>query len=189
MPQIQVDGNIVLKILELEDTDAVFALVDENRRYLREWLPWVDTNATSEDSRAFIKSTQEQHQLNFGFQCGIWYNHSLAGIIGFHQIDWANKNVEIGYWLGEKFQGNGIITRSCKALVDVAFFDYQLNRVQLRCATGNRKSCAVIERLGFIKEGTVHQAEFLYDRYVDLDVYGMTADIWKERHNRQINSE
>jgi len=182
MPQIRVDETIVLKILDPEDTDALFSLVDKNRSYLREWLPWVDTNTTLEDSRLFIKSTQEQHQLNLGFQCGIWFNELLAGIIGFHHIDWVNKNVEIGYWLGEEFQGQGIVTKACKAFINVAFYDYQLNRVQVRCATGNKKSCAITERLGFTKEGTTRQAEFLYDRYVDLFIYGITADEWKTRY-------
>jgi ribosomal-protein-serine acetyltransferase len=185
MPQIRVDETIVLKILDYEDTEALFTLVEKNRLYLRKWLPWVDTNTTLEDSRLFIKSTQEQHQLNFGFQCGIWFNGVLSGIIGFHHIDWVNKNVEIGYWLSEKFQGNGIVTKACKAFVNVAFYDYQLNRVQIRCATENKKSCALIERLGLIKEGTTRQAEFLYDRYIDLVIYGITADEWKARHGEQ----
>jgi ribosomal-protein-serine acetyltransferase len=124
--------------------------------------------------------------LNFGFQCGIWFHGVIAGIIGFHSIDWMNKNVEIGYWLGEKFQGRGIVTKTCRTLVDYAFYEYQLNRVQIRCATGNTKSNAIIERLGFIKEGNTRQSEFLYDHYVDLFVYGMTADEWKARYGQQL---
>jgi ribosomal-protein-serine acetyltransferase len=122
--------------------------------------------------------------MNLGFQCGIWFHGILAGVIGFHGIDWMNRNVEIGYWLGEKFQGQGIMTKTCHALVDYAFYNYELNRVQIRCATGNKKSNAIIERLGFIKEGTTRQAEFLYDHYVDLFVYGMTSDIWKARYGQ-----
>jgi ribosomal-protein-serine acetyltransferase len=183
MSFLHVDENIKLKRLELEDADAIFAVVDANRNYLREWLPWVDSNATIEDTKLFVKSTQEQHEQNLGFQCGIWYRGAFAGIVGFHRIDWMNKNVEIGYWLGEKFQGNGIITKSCKVLVDIAFNDYHLNRVQIRAAAGNRKSNAIIERLGFVREGTNRQAEFLYNHYVDLNVYGMVADEWKARND------
>jgi len=179
MPSLCIDDDIILKVLEQEDAEVLFTLVDTNRRHLRSWLPWVDANAALEDSKLFIKSTQEQHEQNLGFQCGIWFRGSLAGIIGFHRIDWMNRNVEIGYWLGEIFQGQGIVTKSCRAMVDVAFYHYQLNRVQIRCATGNTRSCVIIERLGFFKEGTIRQAEFLYDHYVDLHVFGMTADEWK----------
>lgn len=185
---LYVDDDIVLKILDMEDADAVFALVDNNRVYLREWLPWVDSNATLEHTLAFVKTSQEQHEQNLGFQCGMWFQKQLVGIVGFHRIDWQNRNVEIGYWLGEKYQGNGIVTKSCRILVDYAFYIYNLNRVQIRCATGNKKSSAIIERLGFFKEGTIRQVEFLYDHYVDLFIYGMTADNWKARYGQQPKS-
>ena len=185
MPFLRIDDDVVLKILASEDADILFALVDRNRLYLRQWLPWVDTNTTLESSKLFILSSKEQLELNFGFQCGIWLRGTLTGTIGFHRIDWFNRNVEIGYWLGEKFQGQGIVTKACRTLVDYAFYEYRLNRVQIRCATGNKKSTAIIERLGFIKEGTMRQAEFLYDHYVDLFIYGMTADEWIARYGEK----
>jgi ribosomal-protein-serine acetyltransferase len=139
----------------------------------------VDTNTTIEDSILFIRTAAEQHLQNFGFQCGVWFHDQLAGVIGFHRIDWMNRNVEIGYWLGEEFQGHGIMTKACRTMIDFAFYEYQLHRVQIRCATGNTKSCSIIERLNFTKEGITRQAEFLYDHYVDLCVYGKIAEDWK----------
>ncbi len=181
MLTLAIDADITLRMLEIEDADALFRLIDENRRHLREWLPWVDSNATIEDTRMFILSAHEQHTGNLGFQTGVWFRGQIAGVIGFHRIDWQNRNVEIGYWLGAEFQGHGIVTKACRRLVDYAFDEYRLNRVQIRCATENRKSCAIIERLGFNREGLNRQAEYLYDHYVDLYVYGMTAEEWRSR--------
>jgi ribosomal-protein-serine acetyltransferase len=185
MKYFKVDEEIQLKILENDDALALFDLVEKNRFYLRQWLPWIDTNTTVEESLAFIRSSQEQYDQNFGFQCGIWFHHQLSGVIGFQRIDWLNRNVEIGYWLAEKFQGHGIATKSCRKMIDVAFNDYQLHRVQIRCATGNSKSRAIIERLGFISEGIIQEAEFLYDHYVDLHIFGMLADHWKVTNDTQ----
>lgn len=187
MAFLQVDDDIALKRLDQEDAEVIFNLVDKNREYLREWLPWVDSNTTIEETRILIKSTDDQHNQNFGFQCSIWFRGEIAGIIGFHKIDWMNRNVEIGFWLGEKFQGNGIITKCCKVLLDIAFYDYDLKRVQIRAATGNKKSNAIIERLGFIKEGVARQAELLYNHYVDLNVYSMIAEDWKASYG--LNSK
>ncbi len=188
MPLLRVDEDVVLKILEPDDADAVFELIEANRTFLREWLPWVDANGTLEETRLFIKSTLEQREHNFGFQCSILFRGEIAGIIGYHRIDWQNRSVEIGYWLGEKHQGFGIVTKACRVLVDYAIYEFRLNRVQIRCATGNKKSCAIIERLGFYREGLIRQAEFLYDHYVDLYVYGMTAGDWKARYGQQSKS-
>lgn len=51
----EVDEHITLRQLNLQDANQLFALIDSNRSYLREWLPWLDTNVSSDDSIAFIE--------------------------------------------------------------------------------------------------------------------------------------
>ena len=48
----------------------------------------------------------------------------------------------------------------------------------LHCASGNLKSRSVAERLGFVQEGILREAEWLYDHYVDLVVYSMLKRTW-----------
>ncbi|HUP80906.1 MAG TPA: GNAT family protein, partial [Pirellula sp.] len=96
-----------------------------------------------------------------------------CGMIGFHEIDLANHAASIGYWLSSTFQGRGIMTRACRAVVDHARKDLDLNRVVIRCATENRKSRAIPERLGFHLEGIQREAEWLNDRFVDLAAYSL----------------
>ncbi|HET7579668.1 MAG TPA: GNAT family protein [Bacillales bacterium] len=169
-----------LKLLDLEDTKAVFALVNSDREHLREWLPWVDGNKSEADSRVFIESTKKQFADNNGFQVGIWYKGELAGVAGFHEIDWKDRKTEIGYWLGEQFQGNGLMTKTCRALIDHAFGAWELNRVEICCGTGNVKSCAIPERLGFMKEGTIRDDEWVNGRYISYHVFGLLKSEWEE---------
>ena len=86
-----------LRLLETRHAQALFDLVDRNRAHLREWLPWLDANRTADDSRNFIKDTLQQFADNEGFQAGIWYQGQLAGVVGYHKIDWFNRQVEIGF--------------------------------------------------------------------------------------------
>jgi ribosomal-protein-serine acetyltransferase len=51
--------------------------------------------------------------------------------------------------------------------------------VEIHCATGNRKSCAIPERLGFRLEGLLREAHFVNGRYDDLNVYAMLASEWQ----------
>jgi ribosomal-protein-serine acetyltransferase len=173
-----VSDEIQLKLLELRDAEKIFSLTDASRSYLREWLPWVDATRTPDDSKAFIQSTLQQFTANNGFQAGILYKEKFAGMIGFHDINWGNKSTSIGYWLGEGFQGKGIMTSACRAMVNIAIQEYGLNRVEIRAAVDNRKSRAIPERLGFTEEGTCRQAEWLYDHYVDHVVYGLLKEDW-----------
>lgn len=178
MIKIQVEDGLYLKSLELKDSEDLLPLVDGNREYLREWLPWLDMTRSIDEMIAFIDSTLRQQGAGLGFQAGIWYQNQLVGVIGYHHLEWANRSTCIGYWLAEPFQRRGMMTKACRALVEYAFEDWHLNRIEIRCATGNLKSRAIPERLGFISEGILHEAEWLYDHYVDHVVYGMLAKDW-----------
>jgi len=70
------------------------------------------------------------------------------------------------------------MTRSCRALVDYALCELKLNRVEIRCAEKNHRSRAVPERLGFVQEGIIREAEWLYDHFVDHVVYGVLTREW-----------
>ncbi|GAA0179571.1 GNAT family protein [Clostridium sediminicola] len=173
-----VNEDIELRLLQIKDSEELFQLMDSCREHLREWLPWVDASKSSEDTKVFIQSTMDQFASNNGFQAGIWCKGQIAGVIGYHGMNLANKSTSIGYWLSEKFVGKGIMTKACKVLVDYAITDLNLNRVEIRCAENNYKSRAIPERLGFTNEGMIREAEWLYDHYVNHIVYGILASDW-----------
>ncbi|GAC1501065.1 MAG: GNAT family protein [Ktedonobacteraceae bacterium] len=181
--RIKVDPQLELRILADRDASDLYQLVDSNRAYLREWLPWVDGTLSVEDEQAFIHGTMTQYESDRSFTYAIWWNEHIAGTIGYNALNWANRKVDIGYWLAEQYQGQGIMTRSCRALIQHAFDELKFNRVEILCATMNTRSCAIPQRLGFTYEGTIRQAEWLYDHFVDLKLYGLLASEWHDKIN------
>src|SRR5579871_1177726 len=174
----KVREGVYLKLLEERHASAVFAVVDHDRAYLREWLPWLDSNTQVDDSLSFIRITLEQFAKNQGLTAGIWCGGEFAGVVGTHKIDWLNRKVEVGYWIASTFQGRGIMTEACRLLTDHAFREWELNRVEIHCAPGNVKSCAIPKRLGFEFEGVQKEAQLLHGRYLDTNVYAMLARNW-----------
>lgn len=174
-----VDDEVVLKLLDSKNAGQLFELTDSGRLYLKEWLPWLDRTKCIEDTQAFIEMTKKQFASNDGFQAGIWYKGNMAGVIGFHAMDRANRSTSLGYWLAEKYRGKGIMTKSCKVCIEYAFRGLNLNRVEIRCAEKNARSRAIPERLGFVNEGLIRDAEWLYDHYVDHVVYGALGREWR----------
>ncbi len=174
-----VGGEIELRLLEESDAEPLFALIDMNRRYLREWLPWLDSNMRVEDTMQFILSDRTHYEYYQCFNTCVIYRHMIAGVIGYHPIDWLNRSAMVGYWLASAYQGKGIMTRACSALTTYSFTKLNLNRIDIRCATGNTGSCAIPKRLGFVYEGTLREGEWLYDQFVDLFVFSMLAKDWK----------
>lgn len=108
----------------------------------------------------------------------IVYQGELAGTIGFNDIDRGIKCGTVGYWLGQDFQGKGIMSQALETVIDYGFRNLKLDKIEIRVATGNVKSRALPERFGFLEEGVLRNAEWLYDRYVDHVVYGLLRDEW-----------
>lgn len=183
MFRLKVAPGIQLKLLETADARPLFVLVERNRAKLREWLPWVDQTRSAEDIRLFIMRVLEQYHSNLGPQAGVWVDGVLSGTVGYHPIDWSNRNCSLGYWLDAAHEGKGVITRCCAALADYAFDELKLHRLEIRCGTGNLRSCAIPQRLGFTREGVAEEAEWVNDRWVDLVVWSMLDNNWHALRN------
>jgi ribosomal-protein-serine acetyltransferase len=157
-----------LRLLQREDAENLFSLVNRNREFLGQFLAWPSKTLSVQDSKDFIEATLEA-ALTFG----VFYQEALAGIASYHPIDKANKRVALGYWLGEDFQGKGLMTKAVGFLVSNGFRSLGLNRIEIFCATLNKPSQAIPERLHFKKEGTLRSAEVVGDRVYDHFVYSI----------------
>lgn len=177
---LEVAPGIELRQVQLADADALFALTDRNREYLREWLPWVDNTRSVNDTRNFIVSALAQFEAGHGPNAAIWVDGAIAGSVGCHPIDWANRSCSIGYCIDAVHQRKGIVSRSTERLIDYLFGEMRLHRVVIQCGTGNHKSCAIPRRLGFTREGVLHEAEWVSGRWVDLVVWSMLEQNWRK---------
>lgn len=174
----QIDVETELRLLTMSDLQQFFDLAYRNRKYLAEWMFWIDDSYSLQKAREYLQAASERLAANNGFEVGIWFNQSLAGCARYNYIDWYHKNTELRYWLGESFQGRGLATKTCRALVDYAFDTLGLNRVEIRCMSENLSSRAVAERLGFLQEGIARQVRWRHDHFADHVIYGMLAREW-----------
>lgn len=177
----RVDDNIILRLFYLKDTEELHELTARSQNHLRKWLSWVDRNAKDINyTETYIKNSLKTFAESGGYPEGIaiLYNDKIAGTICFNEINKSNKYGVIGYWLGENFQGKGIMTKSLKTVINIAFKELNLNRIELRIADENMQSRKIPEKLGFKNEGIIRQGGYLYDHYVNLIIYGMLAEEW-----------
>jgi ribosomal-protein-serine acetyltransferase len=173
------DPETVLDPVRIEDVPELYAAIDRNRQHLREWLPWVTPEYDIDYAYRFVADRIVEQERRTALMCVIRYRGNIAGAIGLHTIDAVNRATSIGYWLDAAQCGRGIMTRACRAVVECAFRDYGLHRVEIRCAIGNERSCAIPRRLGFIEEGVLREAGFLWGRWVDLRVFSALQPEWR----------
>lgn len=169
---LQINDLLSLRQLKLTDYTDIFHTIDTQRNYLGEWLPFVQFTQKPEDSKAFVETVINLPENQFEFVFTIQYENQFTGLIGFKSTDKINRKTEIGYWLSENFQRKGIITQAVKELCNWAFNELNINRVQIKCATGNERSKAIPKRLGFKFEGIERDGELLTGgRFTDIEVY------------------
>lgn len=176
MFKLTIDDDLELRLHEERHGDELYALIERNRAHLLEWMVWADEGR--EDVANFVKSALQDFATGESYQVGIWYQGKMAGSIGLQARNRMFNKMEMGYWISEDLQGNGLVTRSCRALLDFAFDEIKLNRLEIHVAVGNDRSAAIPERLGFTQEGVLRGMGWRAGKHVDLIIYGMLASEW-----------
>lgn len=173
---VPVGEGLELRLLEHRHARLLFDLTVRNREHLRPYLPWAAHLQAVSQTESFIKMGLEQFARNDGFQAGIFLNGDLVGMAGLHYVRWDTERTELGYWLSEHAQGQGIATRTVQALCRYCFDELRLGRVEIRCAPQNTRSRRVPERLGFTQEGVLRRVDKLESGWSDWVVYGLLRD-------------
>ncbi|WP_295126137.1 GNAT family protein [uncultured Chitinophaga sp.] len=179
MLEIKVNDTISLKQLQPEHAPMVFGQIHTSRKTLRRFLPWVDYNTHEEHSYRFIQLMQRKADDQEAIAFGMWENKTLCGVLDLHNWDHQLQKAEIGYWIGEEYQGKGIVSASCRALITFAFKNLRLNKIEIRFILQNERSAMIPIKLGFTKEGTLRHSAKLHGQYVDTVVMGMLKADWK----------
>ena len=176
MFKLEVDKEINLVFLQNSLATELYALVDTNREYLGQWMPWVKGTTSVTDIESFIERSVTGFAKGETLVCAIEYNGKLGGIISYNEISKALKKVVLGYWISSELQGKGIVNRACQKLIEYAFNELQMDKVEIRVATKNIPSRNVCKKLGCSLEGEVSNSENLNGSIVNHAVYAIHAN-------------
>ena len=129
---------------------------------------------TKKDAKSFIKFAQDD-DLSYIFAIEI--NGEVAGGIGLHgQKGIYRKNFEIGYWLAEKYWGNGIVSKAIKQMVKYGFENTSISRIFAKIYGRNIASQKVIQKSGFTFEAKFEKSVYKNEEYLDELVYAIRRE-------------
>jgi [ribosomal protein S5]-alanine N-acetyltransferase len=160
------------------DADALFAL-HSNADVLRFWdaPPW------SEPARAerFIAACRQMADEGTGARLAIdrVSDGAFIGWCGLTRWNRDYRSASLGYCLEESAWGQGYATESARALVDWAFHTLDLNRVQAETDTRNVASARVLQKIGFLREGTLREDCVVDGEVSDSWVFGLIRRDWE----------
>ena len=136
-----------------EERLVAFANDAEVSRYLSRRFPFP---YTVDDARGWIATASRQEPVD---DYVIVVDGELAGGVGIRPHDLERSGVaEFGYWLGRAYWSRGIATRAARMLVAQAFATRDLRRLEAMVFAPNVASARVLEKCGFVREGTMRGA-------------------------------
>lgn len=129
---------------------------------------------TRADADAYIRDCME-HEGNRQLCRAVLIDGEAVGSIGvFQGKDVYEKSAELGYWLGEPFWGQGIMTRAVRLLCEEAFDTLRVVRIFAEPFAANLGSRRVLENAGFRLEGLLKDSVFKNGLLQDSCIYART---------------
>ena len=124
-----------------------------------------------ENGKTFIEMASKDDPIHI---FAIEHEGRAIGGIGIHpQSDIFRKNAELGYWLGQQYWNNGIMSKFIPDMVNFAFKTYDINRVFARVFGENISSQKALEKCGFILESHIKGNLFKNGKLQDELIYSV----------------
>jgi len=163
-PEIIKTERVYLKRLVIDDAEKIFNLVNTERKYIGEYLDWVDNIKTIDDEMKYVKNQVNAANNMLGFDWCIYENNTndFLGYIGTDPvtfelfkagkfIDWENGIISFAYFLKQEANGNGYMTEVLGKLTNIAI-EMGFSRVEINSEVENIKSQNVAARCGFVHD-------------------------------------
>lgn len=162
-----------------EQANQLLEAIEEDRQYLEEHVPWVKSVLSLQDAERVLLEAKLFAQGGQQLISFIFYHDELIGSVGLVRIDKKHHVAEIGFWLRRSYQGKGFMSTSARSFISFAFETLQLNRLEMRIPQANPKATYIPKALGFTLEGTLKQAVYKKNTYLDVLIFGVIRRKWK----------
>jgi RimJ/RimL family protein N-acetyltransferase len=171
-------ARLRLRPFDDADADDLFAL-HSNARVLRYWdaPPWRER----ERAERFITACRQMAEAGTGARLAMdrMPDGAFIGWCSLTRWNPTHRSAAITYCLDEGAWGHGYATEAARAVLEWAFDTLDLNRVQTETDTRNAASARVLEKLGFLREGTLREDCVVNGEVSDSWVYGLLRREWQ----------
>jgi ribosomal-protein-serine acetyltransferase len=187
--------RLVLRFYAPSDARSMLEALNEDRASFLPWLPWVEIDNRNDTEvifniERFRRTREDPNAGDFVVAIADRASGAIVGGTGFHRVNHATHEAEIGYWMRPSRRGEGLCTEAVGHMLEWGFAPvdrggWGFRRIHIAAAAKNVASCRVPEKLGLPKE-----IERRHDRWIDglgwSDTigWGTTADAWASRRQR-----
>jgi ribosomal-protein-alanine N-acetyltransferase len=172
--------RVVLRYPSMADFPAWAELRSESRDFLKPWEPsWPVDDLTRAAFRRRVKRYQRDVREDSGAPFFVFRaadDRLLGGLTLTAIRRGVSQSCSLGYWMGERHAGKGFMSDAVRTILVHAYDDLRLHRVEAASMPGNTRSIALLEKVGFTREGFARRYLLIDGRWQDHILYAMLAD-------------
>ena len=172
--------RVYLRYPRLADYAEWADLRGRSRAFLKPWEPaWTQDELTRIAFRYRIRRYQRlvRDDLSYAFFVALKENDRLIGGCTLSNVRrGVTQCGSLGYWSGEPYAGQGLMTEAVRALVVHAFTRMGLHRIEAACLPHNEPSKRLLHRVGFRLEGEALRYLKIDGQWRDHLLFAMLED-------------
>lgn len=180
MPEIRTP-RLRLRALEPGDDAALLGILGDAQA-MRYWstAPLTEIAQARDVRIRALRRFEDERSMKFGITLPAADGEGalLIGTCDLFRIDVGNRRAEIGYVLARSHWKRGYALEALTALIDHAFTELRLQRIEADVHPGNEASCRALERLGFRREGLLRERWHVGTEVSDSVIFGLLAREW-----------
>jgi len=148
-------ADVRIRPIVMDDVPAVYESVRESMDALKPWMPWCHDEYSISESRDWVEKKIESFAEKLEFHFAIFSANQFSGVCGLNGIRDAHRLANLGYWVRTSMCNRGIATAATRRLVEWAFENTELDRLEIVAAVGNIPSLRVAAKSGAVWEGVM----------------------------------
>lgn len=177
--EFDVEGaDFLLRLASRDDYESWRAVRAENKDFLQPFEPvWADDALNEDRFRMMVRDGRRAFRHQSGAAMFLIHKESDQ-VIGGINLSNVRRRVSqagtIGYWMSEHWGGQGRMTRAVRRMIQFAFYDFDLHRLEAGCIPENEASARVLLNAGFSEEGYAPKYLRINGRWQDHRLFGIT---------------
>ncbi|MBT4989077.1 MAG: GNAT family N-acetyltransferase [Rickettsiales bacterium] len=183
-PTLIIDDNYILREQSINDYQDFFEYFSDNNvsKYILSNIP-VSLAEAKDEMQYWINLYQRR--ISVYWAIADRNSNKMIGAIGFNDWNRFNNRAEISYDLNKAYWRQGITTKALQIVLDYGFNTMQINRIQASTLLINKPSWQLLKSAGFQREGSLIQYRLHNGKYFDIEMYGLTKDLYLNNQNKR----
>lgn len=168
--------DIAIRPYHVEDAKPVFEAIEESKDDIMHWMPWCHPDYSIEDSKSYLAISVTGFERGEIYDFAVLKDGHFVGACGLNQVNVIEGVANMGYWLRSSEAGNGIMPMAAKKVINWAFENTELNRIEIVAAVGNNRSQRVAEKIGAHKDAVLAKRILIDGKTCSAVLYSVIRD-------------